>query len=40
MVLDPDVRAYFPDSETINRVLRDLIRLVPQRPAQDAQGAS
>jgi hypothetical protein len=33
VVLDPDVRAYFPDSETVNRVLRELIRLVPQRPS-------
>ena len=31
VVLDPDVRAYFPDSESVNRTLRDLIRLVPER---------
>jgi len=30
VVLDPDVRAYFPDSETVNRTLRGLISLMPQ----------
>ncbi|HEX6799842.1 MAG TPA: hypothetical protein VF116_19180 [Ktedonobacterales bacterium] len=40
VVLDPDVRAYFPDSETVNRVLRDLIRLIPQRPTHDTEGTS
>jgi len=32
VVLDPDVRAYFPDSEAVNRALRGLISLVPQHP--------
>lgn len=32
VVLDPDVQAYFPDSETVNRVLRGLIALIPQEP--------
>ncbi len=32
VVLDPDVRAYFPDSEAVNRALRGLIRLFPQPP--------
>ena len=32
ILLDPDVRAYFPDSEAVNRALRGLIELVPQRP--------
>lgn len=40
VVLDPDVRAYFPDSDTVNRVLRDLIRLIPQRPTHDTHGTS
>ena len=31
VILDPDVRAYFSDSETVNRTLRELINLVPQR---------
>ena len=30
VVLDPDVRAYFPDSEAVNRTLRGLISLMPQ----------
>jgi hypothetical protein len=29
VVLDEDVRAYFSDSETVNRTLRELIRLIP-----------
>ena len=31
VVLDSDVRLYFPDSETVNRTLRELINLVPQQ---------
>lgn len=30
IVLDPDVRAYFPDSECVNRVLRSLIEIIPE----------
>lgn len=33
VVLDPDVRVYFPDSEAVNRALRGLISLVPHPPA-------
>ena len=29
VILEPDVRAYFPDSESVNKALRSLIRLVP-----------
>lgn len=28
---DPDVRAYFPDNESVNRALRGLIDLIPDR---------
>ena len=31
VVLDPDIRAYFPDSEAVNRTLRGLISLMPQQ---------
>jgi len=31
VVLDPDVKAYFPDSESVNHVLRSLIELIPER---------
>jgi hypothetical protein len=31
VVLDPDVRDYFPDSESVNRALRSLIELIPER---------
>ena len=33
VVLDPDLRAYFPDSEAVNRTLRGLIDLMPQQRA-------
>jgi hypothetical protein len=29
ITLEPDVQAYFPDSETVNATLRALIRLIP-----------
>ncbi len=31
VTLDPDVRAYFPDAESVNRTLRSLIALIPER---------
>jgi hypothetical protein len=31
ILLDPDVRAYFPDAESVNRALRGLIRLIPEQ---------
>jgi hypothetical protein len=31
VLLTPDVRAYFPDSESVNRALRGLISLIPQK---------
>jgi len=31
VVLEPDVRAYFPDSESVNTTLRCLIPLLPKR---------
>jgi hypothetical protein len=30
VLLEPDVRRYFPDSKAVNRALRGLIRLVPK----------
>ena len=32
IMLDPDVREYFPDTETVNQALRTLISLFPQHP--------
>ena len=29
IALDPDVRPYFPDTESVNRALRGLIQLIP-----------
>lgn len=31
VILDPDVRVYFPDSESVNRALRSLIDLIPEK---------
>jgi len=31
VMLEPDVRAYFPDSETVNKALRGLITLLPKK---------
>lgn len=31
VILEPDVRAYFPDSESVNRTLRCLIPLLSQK---------
>ncbi|MBE7551805.1 MAG: hypothetical protein HUU15_04320 [Candidatus Brocadiae bacterium] len=31
VLLDPDVREYFPDSEAVNRALRGLIALIPEK---------
>ncbi len=33
VILEPDVRAYFPDSVSVNAALRSLIRLIPKRRA-------
>lgn len=32
VLLDPDVRAFFPDSDAVNHALRTLIGLVPKKP--------
>jgi hypothetical protein len=31
VMLDPDVHEYFPDSEAVNKALRSLIMLIPQK---------
>ena len=31
VVLEPDIQAYFPDSESVNQTLRRLIQLLPQK---------
>ena len=31
VVLEPDVREYFPDSESVNKALRSLIVLIPTK---------
>ena len=35
VVLDPDIRPYFPDATTVNRALRGLIDLIPSRRAEE-----
>jgi len=37
VVLEPDVREYFPDSESVNEALRGLIRLIPAERSVAAQ---
>lgn len=32
IMLQPDVRRYFPDSDAVNKALRSLIELMPQLP--------
>lgn len=32
VMLEPDVKAYFPDSEAVNQALRSLIALIPSPP--------
>jgi hypothetical protein len=34
VILEPDVREYFPTSESVNEALRALISLVPSKPAK------
>jgi len=31
VMLEPDVREYFPDSEAVNKALRSLIMLIPKK---------
>lgn len=37
VILEPDVRAYFPDSAAVNSALRCLIPLLPQKPKGKAR---
>jgi hypothetical protein len=37
ILLDPDIREYFPDSESVNRTLRSLITLVPMKVASTSR---
>jgi len=34
VMLEPDVREFFPNSESVNQALRGLISLIPDRPAK------
>ena len=34
VILEPDVREYFPSSESVNQALRSLIALKPSKPAK------
>jgi len=36
VMLEPDVREYFPDSESVNKALRSLIALVPKKSSKGA----
>lgn len=34
VLIDPDVREYFPDAKAVNSALRSLIALIPNQPAR------
>lgn len=36
VLLDPDVKVYFPDSESVNQALRSLINLIPEKKMRRA----
>ncbi len=38
IVLEPDVREYFPDSESVNKALRSLIEIAPRRRRRAPSG--
>jgi len=40
VLLAPDVREYFPDSESVNQALRGLIGLIPHKSSQRKQQGS
>ena len=37
VILEPDVRAYFPDSKSVNRTLRYLMPLLPKKRREKAK---
>ena len=37
IILAPDVREYFPDSESVNTALRSLIELIPKKRSPEAK---
>ncbi len=39
VILEPDIRRYFPDSESVNRALRCLIPLLPRKRRAKAKKA-
>lgn len=38
IMLDPDIKQYFPDSESVNQALRGLIKLIPLKSNASANG--
>ena len=38
--LDPDVSAFFPDAESVNKALRGLIALIPNKQATEKKAES
>lgn len=39
VVIEPDIRAYFPDSESVNKALRCLIPILPKKRSTKAKKA-
>lgn len=38
VMLEPDVREFFPNSESVNKALRSLISLIPDKPTRRKAG--
>lgn len=39
VILEPDVREFFPDSESVNATLRSIIRLIPGKRTKNSKKA-
>jgi hypothetical protein len=40
VVLSPELRPYFPNSESVNRILRSLVTLIPRKGATGKKSSS
>ncbi len=40
IMLEPDVQRYFPDSESVNKALRSLLTLIPNRATKQHKAKS
>jgi hypothetical protein len=40
VTLEPDIQRYFPDSESVNKALRTLLTLIPDKATRESKGKS